>query len=253
MYSINYFFFGAWVGLSRHARQTWGYEAISLYPKPLDSFLDLLCVCKCRWRILLFGETKGYLAWAKLSHDRANILLKKFISWPYLCFRKMLLCLIVKLESECTLWFVPRLRAWHHYCFPEQGFPILLAIDEGPRLCFLDWSSVHIWSVDSCCWCSTKNDRCVHIKCWLCSETCTLSLGFPTCHFQTCKSHLALPASAWYFKWSCRETKHSSQLWELEEGEISWQLQREKHSNSLKKQLLHIDSAGSTFLYYFNY
>lgn len=44
-------------------------------------FLGLLCVYKCRWRILLFGEIKGCLAWAKLSHNKANILLEEFISW----------------------------------------------------------------------------------------------------------------------------------------------------------------------------
>lgn len=70
--------------------------------------------------------------------------------------------------------FPLRLNTWHHYCSPDLGFPTLLEVDEGPRLYFLRRSSIHTWPVDSCCLWSPKTGRCVHIKCWVCTD-CNLS------------------------------------------------------------------------------
>lgn len=78
---MKLFIFGAWMNslCMPDKLVTQGYITLSQAP---FFFFGLLCVCKYRWRTLLFGEIKGYLAWAKLGHDKVNILLEEFISWP---------------------------------------------------------------------------------------------------------------------------------------------------------------------------
>lgn len=97
---MKLFIFGTWMSslCMPDKLVTQGY--ITLSQASPFFFLGLLCVYKNRWKILLFGEIKGCLAWAKLGHDKVNILLEEFISWLSICFLKMFLCLSVKPDLD---------------------------------------------------------------------------------------------------------------------------------------------------------
>lgn len=99
---------------------------------------------------------------------------------------------------------------------------------------------------------STKTDRCVHIKCWLCSA-CKLPPTFSPTNLQMLKFHSAFPSLLTGKLNEAVENKAFRLNLGAEKGRNQLSTSKWKDSNSPKKLHLSTDLAGSTFLYYFNY